>query len=74
MALRIDRSAAAVSIRQSQNLQLLDHVEYEDRYGRLRRKQDKNWRKRTVLLYQKIEQEQAKQEYLAATNFLSFLG
>jgi hypothetical protein len=34
MALRIDRSAAAVSIRQSQNLQLLDHVEYEDRYGK----------------------------------------
>ena len=33
MALRIDRSAAAVSIRQSQNL-LLDHVEYEDRYGK----------------------------------------
>lgn len=34
MALRIDRSAAAVSIRQSQNLQLLDDVEYEDMYGK----------------------------------------
>ena len=33
MAVRIDRSAA-VSIRQSQNLQLLDDAEYEEMYGK----------------------------------------
>jgi hypothetical protein len=37
MAVRIDRSAAAVSIRQSQNLQLLDNVEYEDMDGKTKK-------------------------------------
>lgn len=36
MAGRIDRSAAAVSIRQSQNLQLLDDAEYEEMYGKIK--------------------------------------